>query len=320
MDERETEIEVRTLTGETITVSISSNRTIQDLKLLLKQIFPPAASSPNFHLLHKGTKLSLQSQISSNMISDGEFIVLIPFAKKDKQKSVDVRASETSFQNAHQCSTSSFAESAWSDMMQDLSSLRQREIDGSESCPPVDVEGACSDTRNEADRRNFDSLFDEAVLVLNMLCDDDEFDDNGCEKFMLVLESVNCLYDLKSKSCMLRNANVRCGEMDYAAGSSYLCFCPSWLKVLLKAFYFLNIYCAFLQVQQKKVTTLSLEGGLNRLSKFGPGFDYADLENLSLLCPKVTSLVIVLCVSNHRLTNINNICLLCQVFSLIHCF
>ncbi|KAJ0890100.1 putative DNA helicase [Helianthus annuus] len=291
MDERETQIEVRTLTGETITVSISSNRTIQDLKLLLKQIFPPAASSPNFHLLHKGRKLSLQSQISSNMISDGEFIVLIPFAKKDKQKSVDVRASETSFQNAHQCSTSSFAESAWSDMMQDLSSLRQREIDGTESCPPVDVEGTCSDTWNEADRRNFDSLFDEAVLVLNMLCDDDELDDNGCEKFMLVLESVNCLYDLKSKSCMLRNANVRCGEMDYAAGSSYLCFCPSWLKVLLKAFYFLNIYCAFLQVQQKKVTTLSLEGGLNRLSKFGPGFDYADLENLSLLCPKVIQFI-----------------------------
>ncbi|KAF5781606.1 hypothetical protein HanXRQr2_Chr11g0485691 [Helianthus annuus] len=73
------------------------------------------------------------------MISDGEFIVLIPFAKKDKQKSVDVRASETSFQNAHQCSTSS------------------------------------SDKRNKADRRNFDILFDE---VLNMLCDDDELDDN----------------------------------------------------------------------------------------------------------------------------------------------
>ncbi|MFS7941077.1 hypothetical protein Hanom_Chr05g00471931 [Helianthus anomalus] len=65
------------------------------------------------------------------MISDGEFIVLIPFVKKDKQKSVDVRASETSVRNAHQCSTSS------------------------------------SNKRKEADRRNFDILFDE---VLNMLC------------------------------------------------------------------------------------------------------------------------------------------------------
>ncbi|MFS8021303.1 hypothetical protein Hanom_Chr16g01425821 [Helianthus anomalus] len=76
------------------------------------------------------------------MIFDGEFIVLIPFMEKDKQKSRDVRVSETRFQNAHHCSTSS------------------------------------SDTRNEADSRNFDILFDEAVLVLNMLCDDEELDDN----------------------------------------------------------------------------------------------------------------------------------------------
>ncbi|KAI7746160.1 hypothetical protein M8C21_016238, partial [Ambrosia artemisiifolia] len=290
MAETETEIEVRTLTGQTITVSIASNNTIQHLKLLLKQIFPPAASSPNFHLLLKGTKLSLESQISSCFISHGEFIVLIPFAKKDKRKLADHCANEMNNKNVHQCcsgsaSTSSFAESAWSDMMQDLSSLREREIDGSETHPSV--------TRNEADRRNCDGLFDETILVLNtlLLCDDGEVDETSCETFMQVLESVNCLCDSKSKNCMLRSTNSRCSEMDNAGDSSYSCLCPSWLKVLLKSFYFLNVYCAFLQVQQKKVTVLTLEEGLNRLSKFGPGFGYADLENLSLLCPKVIQFV-----------------------------
>ncbi|KAK9066603.1 hypothetical protein SSX86_013926 [Deinandra increscens subsp. villosa] len=290
MGERETEIEVRTLTGETITVSISSNRTIQELKLLLKQIFPPAASSPNFHLLLKGTKLNLQSQISSNLISDGEFVVLIPFVKKDKQKSVDPCTNESYSQNTNQCSTSTFADSAWSDMMQDLSSFQEREIEGNETRRPDDFECAysnTSNTQNEADRRNFESLIDEAISTLQS-CDSDEVDDKSFEKLMQVLESVNCLSDPESMSCMLRNKNIRLGEMDTGG---YSCLCPSWLKVLLKMFYFLNIYSASLQVQQKKVTLLSLERGLNRLSKFGLGFDCADLENLSLLCPKVIKFI-----------------------------
>ncbi|KAI3726829.1 hypothetical protein L1987_66635 [Smallanthus sonchifolius] len=283
------EIEIRTLAGESITVSISSNRTIQELKLLLKQIFPPAASSPNFHLLLKGTKLNLQSQIS-NLISHGEFIVLIPFMKKDKQKSVDPC---TDSLNTNQCSTSIFADSTWSDMMKDLSSLREREIDGDDSHHPVGFEGAYSNVQHEADMGDFESLVDETLLILNTLqsCDIDELDVKSCEKFMKVLESVNCLYDPKSKNCMLRNTNIRCGEMEHAADSSYSCLCPSWLKVVLKMFYFLNIYSTFLQVQQKKVTLLSLEEGLNRLSKFGLGFDCADLENLSLLCPKVIKFI-----------------------------
>ncbi|XP_076899086.1 uncharacterized protein LOC143552854 [Bidens hawaiensis] len=289
MGETETEIEVRTLTGESITVSICSNRTVQDLKLLLKQVFPPAASFPNFHLLLKGSKLSLQSRISSNMILDGDFIVLIPFVKKDKQKFVDPCANETetNSQNTHQCSTSNFAESAWSDMTQDLSSLREREIGGDEIRPNIDSEGTRLNARNEA-YSNFESLCDESVLVLNtlQLCDNNELDETGWEKFMQVLELVNCVYDSKSKSCMLRNTSMRCSETD-----GYSCCCPSWLKVVLKAFYFSNIYCSFLQVQQKLVTMLSLEGGLNRLSKFGPGFGYADIQNLSVLCPKVIQFI-----------------------------
>lgn len=51
--ENEWEIEVRSLNGESITVSIEPNKTVQDLKTILKNQFHPAASSPNFHLFLK---------------------------------------------------------------------------------------------------------------------------------------------------------------------------------------------------------------------------------------------------------------------------
>ncbi|XP_071733919.1 uncharacterized protein [Rutidosis leptorrhynchoides] len=290
MSEKETEIEVRTLTGESITVSVSSNRTIHDLKLLLKQVFLPATSSTNFHLFLKGTKLSLQSKISSDLISGGEFIVLVPFTKKEKQKAVEADANETNSQNFDQCSTSKFAESAWSDMMRDLSSLRERESDGNECRSPVDFTSAGSDARKDEN----ESLFDDGIHeLLNALqsCDDVELDIKSCEMFMKVLDSVSCLSDTKTRNCMLRNLNIRSSEIDFLAESSNLCHCPSWLKVLLKAFYFLNIYCAFLLVRLKKVILHSLEEGLNQLHKFGSGLELADLANLFLLCPKVIQLI-----------------------------
>ena len=50
------EIQVRTITGESTTVSISSHSTIEDLKkLLLNQSFLPASNSPNFHLFFKAS-------------------------------------------------------------------------------------------------------------------------------------------------------------------------------------------------------------------------------------------------------------------------
>ncbi|GKD38221.1 hypothetical protein Tco_1258428, partial [Tanacetum coccineum] len=40
-------------------------------------------------------KLNLHSRISGNVISDGEFIVLIPFTKKDKKKALEPGVDET---------------------------------------------------------------------------------------------------------------------------------------------------------------------------------------------------------------------------------
>lgn len=53
MEEGEIKIEVRALTGETITVSMLPEKTVNDLKLLLQFRFPPAATSANFHLFFK---------------------------------------------------------------------------------------------------------------------------------------------------------------------------------------------------------------------------------------------------------------------------
>lgn len=53
--QRKIEIQVRSLTGESINVPVEAEDTVQQLKLLLKQNFPPASNSPNFHLFLKVT-------------------------------------------------------------------------------------------------------------------------------------------------------------------------------------------------------------------------------------------------------------------------
>ncbi|XP_015163179.1 uncharacterized protein [Solanum tuberosum] len=91
MEESETSMEVRSLTGESIVVSILPNKTIQELKQLLKKTFPPASISPNFHLFHKGVKLGLESRISDHSVGSGEFLVLVPYTKKDRNRTRKLR-------------------------------------------------------------------------------------------------------------------------------------------------------------------------------------------------------------------------------------
>lgn len=55
MGEIEREIQVRSLSGESTIVSISPYNSVRDLKLLLRQTFPPASSSPYFHLFLKAS-------------------------------------------------------------------------------------------------------------------------------------------------------------------------------------------------------------------------------------------------------------------------
>nr|GMD37494.1 uncharacterized protein LOC109162832 [Ipomoea batatas] len=61
-------IEVRSLSGETTAASVSPDLTVQQLKLILKQNFTPAASSPNFHLFFKAISSFLQPYCPPSML------------------------------------------------------------------------------------------------------------------------------------------------------------------------------------------------------------------------------------------------------------
>lgn len=118
--EREVEIEIRTLTGESTKVRISSKKIVNDLKLLLIH----ASSSPNFHLFFKGVKLSLKTPIDTLSIENGEFLVLVPFNKK---KDPPKTPTPDFYKNAPtKPSISTLADSTFSEMMQDLSFLSEK--------------------------------------------------------------------------------------------------------------------------------------------------------------------------------------------------
>ncbi|XP_065021622.1 uncharacterized protein LOC103993793 isoform X4 [Musa acuminata AAA Group] len=65
-------IEIRSLDGRSITVSISSDSSIGDLKAMLKESsFLPAKKSPRFHLFFKGSKLSLDGRVDDYPVEHG---------------------------------------------------------------------------------------------------------------------------------------------------------------------------------------------------------------------------------------------------------
>ncbi|KAL5993781.1 hypothetical protein ACLOJK_038138, partial [Asimina triloba] len=118
------DIQVRTLDGESITVSISSDCSIKDLKSLLRESFVPAKHSPDFHLFCKGAKTNLGSPINSYSMGENEFMVLVPFTKKKRiATSAELSEKGEATQRSDGGVSSSFAASAWSDIMQDLSCL-----------------------------------------------------------------------------------------------------------------------------------------------------------------------------------------------------
>ncbi|XP_052179603.1 uncharacterized protein LOC127792955 [Diospyros lotus] len=302
----EREIQVRSLSGESITVSISPSKTIRDLKLLLSQMFPPA-TSPNFHLFLKGVKLGLQSQITSHSIELGEFMVLVPYTKKSQKQTQQVDRAATCLQGQNDCSTSRAADSLWSDTMQDLSFLceitrkgNQQNIESKhvDSVDSNDVTGKSAVNQSSKTRvkKRFscdkqEGHLDNLVISILQSSENTLLDQRNCERLMQVLESVNCLSDSHSGSCMLKEAHLEDCDANSHANKDNICLCPSWLRNMMKAFYFLNIYSGHLQLQREKITSTCLKEALNQLSIFGLQVGIADLEHLSVLFPKVVSFV-----------------------------
>ncbi|XP_061350533.1 uncharacterized protein LOC133295696 isoform X2 [Gastrolobium bilobum] len=121
-------------------------------------------------------------------------------------------------------------------------------------------------------------------LILNTLQCSSEvaLGEHNCEVFLKVLESVNCLSDLPLGHCKLfERARLKGG----CANDGNTCLCPPWLKIVIKAFAFINIFSAFLHLHRRKMTSCVLEDALNQLAKFGVKLGLQDMKNLSLLCP-----------------------------------
>ncbi|XP_022728829.1 uncharacterized protein LOC111284419 isoform X3 [Durio zibethinus] len=269
----EMEIQVRSLSGESTAIAVSPEKTVNDLKHLLKLSFPPASSSPNFHLFFKGTKLNLQSKVGSLSIQSGEFFVLIPFTKKNKPQ-----IENHSFSNDASAATS-FADSTYSDMMQEISSLRDdlgkfSKDNNSNSHSNID-----RDEKNEGHPYGF---------LLNVLqsSNGDLFEEKNCQKFVEVLKSMNCLSSPYSGKCMLLSeAKLKISD-EHAS-----CLCPVWLKKIVEAFAFLSILSVFFKLRKMRMTTGCLKQVMESLQNFGVGVYMEEIECLSVLCPKVVCFV-----------------------------
>ncbi|KAL2462078.1 ATP-dependent helicase [Abeliophyllum distichum] len=304
--EKEMEIEVRSLNGESITVSIEANKTIQDLKNLLKQQFHPAVSSPNFHLFLKGVKLKMQRGISSYSLFPGEFIVLIPFTKKDKQQTerMEEYAGPSKDPNPKESSVNNMAESAWSELMQDLSALH--DTSSNENLPNVELKSMNVEYEdNHAERKTSrtkrkrlpnrdkkEGPLDDLLLRMLKKSSNEVLDEQNCKVFIEVLESSSCLNDPGLGTCVMGEAaDMQDNKTDPCTSNSSLCKCPPWLKDIMMAFSFSNIYSAFLQLRQQKITISALQGALDQLHRFGFRPGIMELEHLSELCPQVIRIV-----------------------------
>ncbi|KAK7411308.1 hypothetical protein VNO78_02741 [Psophocarpus tetragonolobus] len=290
-NEDEIQIQIRTLTGESITLPVTPTTTVHHLKLLLNRSFAAATTSSNFHLFFKGEKLRLHTQIGAYCIQRGEFLVLVPFAKKEKKEP------PPTFSNVplpHTASTSTLADSTWSTIKDDLSLLH--DTDSTESCDNAsNFESEKEKALETQTKGGFGSEKQIELpyhLILNLLRDGSEggaLGEHNCEVFAKVLESVNCLSDLPFGHCkLLKRARAKGGGgggLRNSVSDGATCLCPLWLKIVVKAFAFVNIFSAFLYLQRRELTLTVLEKALCELLKFGAELGLDDIRNLSRLCP-----------------------------------
>ncbi|XP_018685896.1 uncharacterized protein LOC103993793 isoform X1 [Musa acuminata AAA Group] len=317
-------IEIRSLDGRSITVSISSDSSIGDLKAMLKESsFLPAKKSPRFHLFFKGSKLSLDGRVDDYPVEHGEFMVLVPFIKKSGQIPVENGPPVRSPPNRPLDSVPSpAADMAWRDIMNDLSSLsgitkdeitrsgpsnylssKKGETSVGERCRKTSMKRTC--------KRKLD---DSHVLLRDLLCSDEKniFDQLMSDRIRCIVESVCCLCNADSGSCLLFEEYFRSTSM------SQHCVCPSWLKRVLKNFTFINILCALFQIQKKFLTWKCIDEALKQPGTFGlENTCGSDVENLSLLCPLVVLpialfVVITLCEQRRILNKLDSAILICN--------
>lgn len=246
-------------------------------------------------------KLAVENKLGSYSIGDGDFLVLVPFAKKDRQQAEQSATSPAMTRFA----TSKQSESTWRDVVEDLSVLRstisnktQNDIElesvNSENRQAQNVNVSSSGTSQR--KRKLKSVSNKTEqptdeLIFDILQSPSSSIDEQASKFVMVLDSVNCLFDPSSGNCICNEARRQNTEMNPRSTESNLCLCPSWLKSKMKLFSFINIYSAVIQLQHGKVTLCSLKQALDQLGKFGFRASITDVEHLSDLCPQVLVLL-----------------------------
>ncbi|KAI9088407.1 hypothetical protein K1719_029856 [Acacia pycnantha] len=202
------EIQIRTLSGESIVLRFPSSSTVQELKLLLNQTFPPATHSPNFHLFFKGDRLGLQSQIACYPIETGDFLVLVPFSKKSKQ----CDAAATPSNVADTASISNLANSTWSNIMEDISYLRETKGDAEKDDDASYLKFNTFTDKHRKKKMAETPGSDKQIelpyhLILNTLQytseTEDSLGEHNCEVLTKVLASITCLSDLPLGHCKL---------------------------------------------------------------------------------------------------------------------
>ncbi|XP_050223034.1 uncharacterized protein LOC126673096 isoform X2 [Mercurialis annua] len=287
MEKEERKIEVRTLSGESTTVSMATSGSISDLKLLLTLIFPPASSSPNFHLFFKGVKLSVQTRIATLTVDPGEFLVLIPFIKKDRPNMMPDYFS-SNLPKEMSSTSASYSDSVYSDMMQEFSSFLN---EPSELSAPDDTSFVTHKRKRDKEEEEKEERGKAPFTFLWSVMQSSSrniMEDSHCEKFVEVLSSLNCLSSPRSRTCVLLGSQKN-GDMELRGENEVLCLCPSWLKRIMQAFAFLNICSAFLHMKKEGITSSRLKEVLKKLSGFGCGVGFEDIEHISIICPKVVS-------------------------------
>lgn len=244
--------------------------------------------------MFQGEKLRLQTHIASYPIQRHEFLVLIPFTKKEKEPSTTSHSLQPDVPHTTNASTSTsvLADSTWSSIKEDLSLLR--DATESDACNSESGKEKPLETSTEGGLGREKQMELPYHLILNTLrdgCEGGPFGEHNCEVFAKVLESVNCLSELPLGHCKLlkraRSKGGGGGGLRNRVSDGVICLCPPWLKIVVKAFAFVNIFSAFIYLQLRDLTLSLLEEALSELAKFGVKLGIGDIKNLSLLCPHV---------------------------------
>lgn len=245
--------------------------------------------------------MSLLDQISSYSIEPGEVIGLIPVVKKQTSQPQESCEQFNSDYVKGEAPITKFADQAWNHMMQELREMSSNDGGATtELCGTyfniglesnMDISGI-QRKRKLSDVSETAGIPDNLVLSILEHSRNRVLDEGNAEKFVKVLDRVNCLQDASSQSCLLSSSfQLQEGGFGTCQATRKLCLCPLWLKAVMKVLTFLNIYAACLQLRQEKITLNYLEDALHWLEEFGIHFNRKDIENVSVLCPKVTMIL-----------------------------